>query len=128
MLWTGDYVSIPEFEIRPAQSGDAARLEAIRGAAFAPVFASFRSILGDEIYDIAQAREDNAQKDLLLSLLTGESTWEMHVASVADEGRHGSYGWRPKPCSRAAGVPKGRILSRDPQRMDVSVVEVEVSS
>jgi hypothetical protein len=38
-----------ELSFRPVRPEDAARLQAIRRAAFAPVFASFRSILGDEI-------------------------------------------------------------------------------
>jgi hypothetical protein len=58
-------LSVSELEIRPARAEDAACFEEIRKAAFAPVFASFRSILGDEIYEIAQAREDEGQKDLL---------------------------------------------------------------
>ncbi|MGI6083680.1 MAG: hypothetical protein ACOYEP_12525 [Limnochordia bacterium] len=40
---------------RPAAKSDALLLERIREAAFAPVFASFRSILGDELYDLVQA-------------------------------------------------------------------------
>ena len=71
--------------MRPAQPEDTPRLEAIRVAAFAPVFASFRSILGDEIYDAAQAREDDAQGDLLESLLTADSAWEVYVATRGDE-------------------------------------------
>src|SRR5688500_12933665 len=44
-------------------------LDAIREAAFAPVFASFRSLLGDEIYEAAQAREDARQTELLAALV-----------------------------------------------------------
>ena len=64
---------------------DAPRLEDIRQAAFAPVFASFRSILGDEIYDIAQRREDEAQEALLSSLIAGTPGWELYVALQGDE-------------------------------------------
>jgi RimJ/RimL family protein N-acetyltransferase len=67
------------------QTEDTARLEAIRREAFAPVCASFRAILGDEIYDLAQAREDEAQVDLLASMLSRESGWEVYVVEVADE-------------------------------------------
>ena len=74
-----------DIEMRPVRAGDAPRLEAIREAAFAPVFASFRAILGDDIYDFAQAREDAAQGDLLASLLTPESIWEVYAAEVAGE-------------------------------------------
>jgi GNAT superfamily N-acetyltransferase len=72
-------------EIRPAQAGDAARLQAIREAAFAPVFASFRSLLGDEIYELAQARDDAAQGELLASMLAPSSIWEVYVAARGGE-------------------------------------------
>lgn len=57
-----------------------ARLEEIRAAAFAPVFASFRAILGDEVYALAQARDDAAQPELLASMLRADSGWEVYVA------------------------------------------------
>jgi GNAT superfamily N-acetyltransferase len=69
-----------ELAFRRARPEDAAPLQAIRRAAFAPVFASFRSILGDEIYDLAQRREDEAQEGLLTSLLAPGSIWEVYVA------------------------------------------------
>jgi ribosomal protein S18 acetylase RimI-like enzyme len=71
--------------IRPVNEQDAARLESIRAAAFAPVFASFRALLGDEIYELAQAREDSAQAALLTSLLATASGWEVFVAEYAGE-------------------------------------------
>ena len=78
-------MSVSELVIRPARAADAARLQAIRKAAFAPVFASFRSILGDDIYDMAQAREDEAQENLLASLLAGEPGWDVYAAIVGDD-------------------------------------------
>jgi GNAT superfamily N-acetyltransferase len=69
---------------RSAAPSDAARLDAIRRAAFAPVFASFRSILGEEMYEIAQRRSDEAQADLLASLLEGEGGWALYVAEASD--------------------------------------------
>lgn len=68
--------------IRPAKDEDLPRLQAIRLAAFAPIFASFRSLLGDEIYRTAQAHEDDGQGELLASLLEPDSDWEVHVAEV----------------------------------------------
>ena len=59
---------------------DLPRLDEVRQAAFAPVFASFRSILGEDIYNLAQAREDEAQGALLASLLAPASCWEVYVA------------------------------------------------
>src|SRR5690606_11697444 len=52
--------------------------------AFAPIFASFRSILGDDLYPLVQAREDEAQQNLLASLLAPGSGWEVFVAETAD--------------------------------------------
>lgn len=55
-------------------------LDEIRAAAFAPVFASFRALLGDDIYEAAQAREDRKQGALLASLLPADSGWEVYAA------------------------------------------------
>jgi GNAT superfamily N-acetyltransferase len=69
--------------IRPFEPGDALVLEQIRQAAFAPVFASFREILGEEIYRRAQAHEDGKQGALLTSLLREDSGWEVYCAEDA---------------------------------------------
>jgi GNAT superfamily N-acetyltransferase len=69
--------------IRTANAGDATRLEEVRRVAFAPVFASFRSILGEDIYNLAQAREDEAQAGYLASLFTAGSDWEVYAAERA---------------------------------------------
>ncbi|WP_437815434.1 N-acetyltransferase family protein [Sorangium sp. So ce1078] len=78
-------IGMHELHFRLARPEDAARLQAIRRAAFAPVFASFRSILGDEIYDLAQRRQDEAQEGLLTSLMAAGSGWEVYVAQSGDE-------------------------------------------
>ena len=54
----------------------------MRQAAFAPVLASFRSLLGEDIYELAQAREDEAQGELLISLLAPESGWKVYAAEM----------------------------------------------
>jgi GNAT superfamily N-acetyltransferase len=77
--------STSNLAFRPSVAGDLPRLQEIRAAAFAPVFASFRSILGDVIYDLAQRREDEAQADLLVSLLARDSGWEVYTAELAGE-------------------------------------------
>lgn len=74
-----------ELRFRVAVSTDLAALEAIRAAAFAPVFESFRQLLGDEIYALAQAREDRQQGALLASLLQPDSGWAVHVALRSDQ-------------------------------------------
>ena len=66
--------------IRAVNAGDATRLEEVRRVAFAPVFASFRSILGEDIYNLAQMREDQAQDGYLASLLAAGSDWEVYAA------------------------------------------------
>ncbi len=72
----------PRMLVRPAEPGEALRLEEVRCAAFRPVFASFRAILGEEIYRLVQAQEDLAQRDLLASLLVPDSGWEVYVGEV----------------------------------------------
>ena len=72
-------------KFRPARGDDEPRLQSILQAAFAPVFASFRSILGDEIYELAQRREDEAQAGHLSSLIAGTPNWELYVAQQGDE-------------------------------------------
>lgn len=69
--------------IRRADEADLPRLQEIREASFAAVFASFRSILGDAIYEVAQAREDVAQGELLTSLMGESSGWDVFAAEMA---------------------------------------------
>lgn len=68
---------------RPVTPGDHPRLEAIRQAAFAPIFASFRAVMGDEIYELAQANEDANQGELLRSMIHPGSGWDLFVAEHA---------------------------------------------
>ena len=70
----------PYLTMRPARADDLPALERVRRAAFAPIFASFRAALGDELYQLVQAREDEVQQDLLASLLAAGSGWEVFVA------------------------------------------------
>lgn len=69
---------------RLACSEDMPRLQEIRRAAFAPVFASFRALLGDELYERAQKPSDDAQESLLASLCTSAPRWELWVAETDD--------------------------------------------
>lgn len=73
-----------ELTIRPACEQDKAALQTIRAAAFAPVFASFRKILGATIYEAAQAHEDADQARYLDSLFD-DSDWQLFVAELAGE-------------------------------------------
>lgn len=73
----------PPPHIRPALASDLHEMQAIRTAAFAPIFASFRHMLGDEVYELAQRHEDEAQSELLPSLLD-DGHWSVFVALVDD--------------------------------------------
>lgn len=78
-------MSESQSRLRPVRPEDTARLQEIREAAFAPVFASFRSILGDDIYDLAQARADEAQEEFLITMLAPESDWKVYVVEIAGD-------------------------------------------
>jgi GNAT superfamily N-acetyltransferase len=69
-----------DLTITPATSDQLPELDRIRQAAFAPVFTSFRALLGDEVYELAQAREDNRQGELLASLLAPDAGWQVYAA------------------------------------------------
>jgi GNAT superfamily N-acetyltransferase len=71
--------------LRLALSDDLPRLQAIRRAAFAPVFASFRALLGEAIYDLAQRRSDEGQEGFLTSLVTADPGRTLYVAQAGDE-------------------------------------------
>jgi GNAT superfamily N-acetyltransferase len=72
-----------ELLIRSADGADAPYLEDVRRAAFAPVFASFRAILGEDISQVTQPRDHQAQAEYLASLLNADSGWELYVAEQA---------------------------------------------
>ena len=72
-----------EFTIRLANINDLPTMENIRQKAFRPVLASFRNILGDEIYSIAQEPEDNKQGELLSSMLAPDSIWQLFVLELS---------------------------------------------
>lgn len=76
-------MTTPDVVMQEARESELEELQAIRAAAFAPVFASFRSILGDVIADVAQARTDEEQAEYLASLLEADSKWELYVARLA---------------------------------------------
>lgn len=69
-----------ELIMRIATAQDHQAAEDIRQASFEPVFASFKHILGNKIYDLAQAEEDRAQEKLLAELFDENSEWELYIA------------------------------------------------
>ncbi|MCI5107678.1 MAG: GNAT family N-acetyltransferase [Pseudomonadales bacterium] len=78
-------MSEQSLHMRLAKNQDCQPLQAIRAAAFAPVFASFRQILGDVIYEAAQAHEDADQEKLLNDLFNEDSDWQLWVAEKENE-------------------------------------------
>lgn len=71
-----------ELTFRAAREEDLNVLQSIRAAAFAPVFASFRHILGDVIYEAAQAHEDADQENVLPAMFAKDSIWQLTVAET----------------------------------------------
>lgn len=69
--------------IRAATHEDAPRIDEVRREAFAPVFESFRSLLGDEVYSLSDAPKDAEQAKYLSSLLAPGSGWDVYVGEKA---------------------------------------------
>ena len=67
-------------EIRPFAPADLTALQEIRRAAFAPVFASFRSLVGADIAEVAFARADAEQAQLLAGLCAPHCKDKVFVA------------------------------------------------
>jgi ribosomal protein S18 acetylase RimI-like enzyme len=108
---------MPDLALRRARPEDEPRLQAIRRAAFAPVFASFRSLLGDELYDLAQRREDEAQEAMLSSLLAPDSLWELYVAEFDGE----TVGFVSVRLDEETGIGEIGLNAVDPPRGGVGI-------
>ena len=74
-----------KISIRKSVKSDFLVLEDIREKAFTPIFNSFRSILGDQIYTLAQEPEDSQQGQLLSDMFLPETVWELYVAELAGD-------------------------------------------
>lgn len=72
------------YRIRPFQADDRARLQAIRAAAYAPIFAAFHDAVGPAIADVAIAAAERAQADYLDRLCHGETDRRLYVVAAAD--------------------------------------------
>ncbi len=68
------YLGNIQFDLATVE--DLKAMETIRRKAFQPIFASFRKILGDTIYETAQLPEDLAQEGLLKSYFNEDSFWK----------------------------------------------------
>jgi len=70
------------FHIRAYAPSDLPTLHAIRAAAFAPVFASFRSIVGREIAALGLATAEQEQGDLLDTIAKPDSGHSIAIAEI----------------------------------------------
>lgn len=80
--------------IRPYTPADLPALHAIRTAAFAPVFASFRSIVGPEIAALGLATAEQEQGDLLDAIARPDSGHTIAIAE-ANGAPIGFVSWKP---------------------------------
>ena len=72
---------MPSIAIRPFTPDDFAHLDAIRTEAFAPIFASFRALLGDRIAQVALADVEQEQQALLTSLCAEQGDTQVFVSA-----------------------------------------------
>jgi len=80
-----DAVSECGAALRPFVAGDLPALQAIRQAAFAPIFHAFRDIVGAEIAGIAFSNADAEQAKLLDDICAAQSSHHVFVATVSAE-------------------------------------------
>lgn len=82
------------FSIRTYAPADLPALQTVRAAAFAPVFASFRSIVGPEIAALGLASSEQEQADLLDAIAKPESGHSLAVAETSGVVA-GFVSWKP---------------------------------
>jgi len=82
------------FLIRAYAPADLPALHAVRTAAFAPVFASFRNIVGPEIAALGLATAEQEQADLLDAIARPDSGHAIAVATTGDA-LAGFVSWKP---------------------------------
>ena len=71
--------------IRPFEPGDLPAMQRVREAAFAPVFRSFRAIVGEEIAALAFAHADAEQAKLLDDICRADSGHRVLVVETGGE-------------------------------------------
>jgi ribosomal protein S18 acetylase RimI-like enzyme len=82
------------FSIRTYSPTDLPALHAVRAAAFAPVFASFRNIVGPEISALGLTTAEQEQADLLDAIAKPDSGHAIAVAE-ANGAIAGFVSWKP---------------------------------
>lgn len=130
---------IPGYAVRPFAPGDLPALQAIRAAAFAPVFASFRELVGPEIADIALVSAEADQARLLETICAQGSGHDLHVATCRGEpvgfvaftadgdrevGEIGLNAVRPDHAGRGVGTAMYQAVLAEMKARGIAVVEV----
>ena len=77
--------STSDLQFIAAELIDFDELDGIRARAFQPIFDSFRNILGNTIYDYAQAPQEEAQKEWLRGLFNEDSAWVIWKVLAVDQ-------------------------------------------
>jgi predicted N-acetyltransferase YhbS len=108
-----------DLTIRPFAAGDLPRLQEIRAAAFGPIFASFREIVGAAIAELAFTTADAEQAALLESLCRPDSSYQVFVALDAPE----IVGFVLVSLNRAARIGEIGLNAVDPSRAGQRVGE-----
>lgn len=78
-------MSGPKLQIRKFAPDDLPALHQVRSAAFAPIFASFRALLGPDIAPIALARAEAEQAEHLEQLCKPDTPGQVFVGTFAEE-------------------------------------------
>ena len=96
-------MSYAEFLTRAFAPADLPTLHAIRAAAFAPIFASFRSIVGPEIAALGLATAEQEQADLLDAIAKLDSS---HAIAIAESGSTviGFVSWKNDPATKIGEI------------------------
>jgi GNAT superfamily N-acetyltransferase len=71
--------------IRSFEADDLGAIQRIRALAFAPIFRSFREIVGETVAALALGRADAEQAELLASLCDSKSRQHVYVALIDNE-------------------------------------------
>lgn len=130
---------IPGYALRPFEPGDLPVLQAIRAAAFAPVFASFRELVGAEIAEFALASAEAEQARLLDTICAPGSGHELRVATCRNEpagfvaftfdgarrvGEIGLNAVHPDQSGRGVGTAMYQAVLAEMKTRGIAVVEV----
>jgi len=97
--------------IRAFHPDDLPALDALRAASFAPVFAGFRAALGARVADVALARAEAEQAELLAELAASD-THDLLVSLGRDGTPSGFVALR---CDRAKGLGEITLMAVSPQ-------------